>query len=642
MGSIECNNEQLASVLSKYAEERDKRLRADGLDQYADVRDFKSYKHFANDPWCSETGDRQWQIPTGIREGRSKVVIVGSGFGGLTYAARILLNTKVRPEDIVLIDNAAGFGGAWYWNRYPGLMCDVESAIYMPLLEETGHIPKHRYAYGAELRAHAEDIATQFKLQDRALWKATVKAATWDEDKSEWMLKVEKQGRDKSTILHLRTEFFVLTAGLLHNPKLPKLPGIEDYAGHSFHTARWDYNYTGGSPTDTTLSGLKGKTVIFVGTGATGIQVIPQLATWAKELYVIQRTAASVDVRGQHAIDATRFQAEVSNKKGWQKARRENFAALVSNTECDVDLVQDAWTTFQSYSALIGGPHAKGLTASTAEGYNRYLQELDLPRQERIRTRVDEIVKDRKTAASLKAWYSGWCKRPCFHDDYLSTFNRPNVHLVDTRGRGIDSFTNTGVVFDGVHYDADVVVFGTGFQPWTRGSPSQRAGFQITGRNGINMDDKWERGISTLHGLLVHDFPNMLLASVNQLGTSVNYTHMADVMATHAARIIATAEERLGSNEMGQRVIIEPTEAAVAIWTDRILETMYAYVGFAGCTPSYTTAEGKAGKSETPEEALREARGLNWGAGLLDFIKVIDSWTSNGKLDGVNVQLVES
>lgn len=640
MGSLGSESHSLKDAYSKYAVERDKRIRPEGLAQYTNAKDLERFQFMANDPWAHEAGDRQWTWPSGSQNDRSKVVIIGTGFGGLTYAIRFLLEANLQPSDILFVDNATGFGGAWYWNRYPGLMCDVESSCYMPLLEETGYIPKDRYGYGSELRIYAEFLASRWNLQHRALWRATVRSAAWDDEKSEWVLQIQKAARDgTTTALDIRTEFFVLTSGLLHNPKLPNVTGIEKFNKHTFHTARWDYAYTGGSSENPTMSRLADKKVIFVGTGATAVQVVPHLAKWAEKLFVVQRTPASVDIRAQQKIDPEKFKNEVSNQRGWQRRRRENMAAFVSNDAENVDLIADSWMTFPSYSAMVGGPKAKGLTDATVNDYIDGLQAIDLERQDRIRARVDSIVDDGKTAQSLKAWYPGWCKRPCFHDDYLPTFNQSNVQLIDTKGRGIESFTENGIVCNNVEYDADVVIFGTGFEPWTSGSPSQRAGFKILGRHGLDMNDKWANGIGTLHGLISRGFPNLFMSGVNQTGATVNYAHMVDVTAVHAAHIIASAAAQTIPGKT--RPVIEPTVEGEDAWTQKILETAFAYAGFGGCTPSYTTAEGHATRKMSPEEGLKAARGLNWGTGILDFIKTIEAWRADGELEGLDVQVIE-
>ncbi len=629
-------------ITRKYEEERQKRMRPDGLSQYVDLRevDQQSNNHLAEDPFSAEYGDRPWAIPPGLDSGRSKIVIIGTGYAGLTYAVRLMEGANFAPEDIVFLDASSGFGGAWYWNRYPGVMCDVESACYMPLLEETGYVPKNRYAYGSELREYAELIASRYCLTHRALWKTTVKSATWNESKKEWSIQLLKQSKDgQIELLTICTTFLVLTAGPLTNPKLPKIPGASTFTGQTFHTARWDYKLTGGTQENPTLSKLQSQRVAFIGTGATCIQAAPHLAKWAKELTIFQRTPSAVDTRGQQDVDPEQFRRHISNKKGWQRARRENMGMFVEGSTPNTNLVQDAWTTFPSYSALIGGPATARLTEETLPNYLAELHTLDLPRQERIRKRVTDIVKNPAAADALTPWYPGWCKRPCFHDDYLDTFNRANTTLVDTRGRGVEAITETGLVFDGNEYPADILIYGTGFEPVTAGGPSLRASMQIFGRGGVEMETKWSKGLATLHGLITHDFPNLFLSGVYQMGTTVNFAHMADVMATHVASMIAQARQQLAATQTRPSgagdVVIEPSVSAEESWAQRVLATGPAFAGLAGCTPSYSTAEGKRARSK--EEALAAARVGNWGKGFLDYAAVVEEWDRTGDLDGLEI-----
>ncbi|KAF9869704.1 hypothetical protein CkaCkLH20_12747 [Colletotrichum karsti] len=630
-------------TFSKYEEERQKRIRDDGLAQYVKLTEGDDHLHLADDPFGGEFGDRQWSIPFGVSTGKTKVVIIGAGYGGLTYAVRLIQGAGFTPEDIVFLDTASGFGGAWYWNRYPGLMCDVESACYMPLLEETGYIPKNKYSYGSELRGYAELLASTFKLTDRGLWKVTVKSASWDDAKASWtvdMLKTTKDGQKQS--ITLETEYLVMTAGPLTNPKLPRIPGAQEFGGTTFHTARWDYNTTGGTAEDPTLSKLHDKRVAFIGTGATCIQAAPHLGKWAKELYIYQRTPSAVAVRGQQDVDPDRFRAEVSSKKGWQKRRRENMAMFVEGNTPDENLVQDGWTTFPSYAALVGGPAADGLTDETLPQYIDKFHKLDYPRQEGIRARVKQTVKNTEVAASLTPWYPGWCKRPCFHDQYLDTFNRTNVTLVDTRGRGVEAITKTGVVFDGKEYPADILIYGTGFEPLTAGGPSLRAGMEIYGRNGIEMETKWSNGLATLYGLVTHDFPNLFLSGVYQMGSTVNYAHMVDVMATSMARVISRAREKHASGQDGgsYRMVIEPSPAGEEAWAQRVLSTARGFGAMAGCTPSYGNGEGRKAKSK--EEELNVARSGNWGKGCLDYAAIVEKWASTEDLEGLEFRVVSA
>lgn len=633
----------LSSILQKYAAEADKRRRPDGMAQYADIALSDKFKHFAEDPWIrgeeNQRRNKYLSQPTPVANGsHCKVVVIGAGFGALLFAARLIIKAGFRAEDFVFVDSAWGFGGTWYWNRYPGLMCDVESSCYMPLLEETGFIPTHRYSYGPELREYAELVAAKWGFQKRVLFGCTTQEAIWDESKSEWLTTMLRKHPVKGTeeSYKVRSDFVVLASGILNRPKLPQLDGLDSFSGHIFHTSRWDYDYTGGSPEDPTMPHLRGKKVAFVGTGATGIQVVPQLAKWTDQLYVFQRTPSAVDARGQKPIDAEEWRRDVQGHPGWQRERRENMAAFLSDVPRlpAKNLIDDGWTHFPSYVALVGGPKTASLTIDNVASYVEALHRLDLPRQERLRERVDTTVKDRATAESLKPWYPGWCKRPCFHDDYLDAFNLPNVTLVDTAGKGIDGFSSTGVKFRQQNFDVDTVILGTGFESFTAGSPSYRARIKVKGRKGLTLDDKWEQGVGTFHGVFTHGFPNLLLTGLTQSGSTVNVVHTMDVLASHAAHVIAAAQQKSNSS---QKLLIEPTFEAEEAWSMAVASGGFAYAAIPDCTPSYTTLEGTRVEVETEEDQIRMARSLAWGKGILDFIQTLEAWEAEDDLSSFNI-----
>lgn len=524
-------------------------------------------------------------------------------------------------------------------------MCDVESACYLPLLEETGYIPKHRYSYGPELRSYAELVAAKYHLSDRAVFGATIQTTSWNDHNSEWETTISKEMGDGSVqTISLRSDFFVLSSGILNRPKLPKLSGMEKFKGHMFHTSRWDYNYTGGTPDEPALENLKDKKVAFLGTGATAIQVVPQIAKWVERLTVLQRTPSAVSHRGQRPVEAERFRQEIQTHKGWQRERRENLALWLSNPseQPEKNLVDDGWTHFPSMAGLVGSPRAAGLTAETAPKYVEMLHVLDMPRQNCVRQRVLDIVKDRVTAASLQPWYPGWCKRPCFHDDYLEAFNLSNVSLADTDGRGIDGFSENGVLVNGKEIEADVVILGTGFETFTAGSPAFRAGITVKGRNGLSMDEKWAQGPRTLHGVFTKDFPNLILSGFTQAGSTVNVVHTVDVLATHAAHIVAATKEKVTreTNNSSQKFTIEPTETAEFQWAMRVAEGAYGYAAMPGCTPSYATAEGARGSADSPESALKMAQSLAWSKGILDFINIVEEWEAKGDLCDLDIRAI--
>ncbi|KAM6534322.1 hypothetical protein FALCPG4_007251 [Fusarium falciforme] len=625
-------------TLAKYELERQKRQRPDGLAQYIDPGKSDKFKHYGIDPWIELDNKKRTQPPPPVADGgHAKVVILGAGYGALTFAVRLIQTGVFKGEDFVFVDAAGGFGGVWYWNRYPGLMCDVESASYLPLLEETGYVPKHRYAYGPELKEYAELVASKWNLQGQGLWQSTVRDSTWDEPSSNWVHTISRTSGGQTETLTIHSDFYIMVSGILTRPKLPGFPGLIDFGGHVFHTARWDYSYTGGSPEDQTLSNLKDKKVAFLGTGATGIQVVPQLAKWAKKLYVIQRTPASVAERGQRPIDSEEW-AKDTAEKGWQRRRRENMSARLSNDpDVKEDLVSDSWTCFPSFSGIVGGPGADGLTAKTVEGYVGSLLALDFPRSEAIRSRVSSLVKDPTVAEALKPWYPGWCKRPCFHDEYLQAFNNPNVELIDTDGKGVERCTPTGLIAGGKEFDVDVLILGTGFEPWTAGSPAYRANITVKGRGGLDLDQKWSEGIGTLHGVFTRSFPNLILPSSTQSGGTVNIVHIIDIAAQHAAYVISEAFRQQAAQGK-KKVLIEPTAKGEAEWVLKIVQGAYALAGLSICTPSYTTREGELTNVTSPEDQIKMAKGSIWAKGVNDYIRYLDNWRASGGLRGIEIK----
>jgi cation diffusion facilitator CzcD-associated flavoprotein CzcO len=297
---------KLYELSQKYTAEAAKRFRAEGLGQFVRLKEAGSerFRSLAEDPWADHAAlNAKEPVQDGAKH---KFVILGAGYGGLLFAVRLLeAGLASTPDDILLVDAAGGFGGTWYWNRYPGLHCDIESYTYMPLLEETGYVPKSKYSTGPELLEHANRIAAQWKLQDRALFRSNVKSTSWDDAAQVWNVEVT-EGRgpgEQSRELKLQAQYLLVASGILTNPHVPKIPGLETFAGPIFHTARWDYKVTGGTPEEPTLTGLEGKRVGIIGTGATAIQAVPKLAKYAKELYVFQRTPSAVSWRGQRPTD---------------------------------------------------------------------------------------------------------------------------------------------------------------------------------------------------------------------------------------------------------------------------------------------------------------------------------------------------
>ena len=545
------------ALRQKYAFERDRRLRADGIAQYLEIAG--PFAGFANDPWCD---------PNFTRDPLSDevdVAIIGAGFGGLLTAARL---RELGVRSVRLIDKAADVGGTWYWNRYPGIACDVESYVYMPLLEELGYIPTEKYAKGDEIVAHCRRIAEHYDLYRAACLQTEVSEVRWDSALSRWIISTNHGDS-------MRARFVAMANGYLQKPKLPGIEGITAFQGHAFHTSRWDYDYTGPD-----LAKLSDKRVGIIGTGATAIQCVPHLARSAEHLLVFQRTPSTVDVRGNRPTDPG-WSADLED--GWQHRRIENFQLLTAGGEAEEDLVNDAWTSIVEKLFMMRQTKVAGMSD---EERLRTADMADFAKMEEIRARVDSIVTDRGTAKALKPWYGYFCKRPCFHDEYLHTFNRDNVTLVDTQGRGVEAISAAGVVVAGAQHSIDCLIFATGFEVGT--DYSRRTGFEIIGREGLTLTDKWRDGVRTVHGLSVHGFPNCFILSIAQSGFTVNFPYLLDVQARHAAWVIAWALRN-------DAIEIEATPEAETAWVETVVAHSSASAGRAkSCTPGYYNREGQA------------------------------------------------
>ncbi len=579
----------------KYRLERDKRLRADGNEQYVEVSD--AFAHYVEDPYVDAP------ITRAPLTDEVDVVIVGGGFGGLIAGARL---KEAGVGDVRIIEKGGDFGGTWYWNRYPGAACDIESYIYLPLLEETGYMPVEKYSREPEIYEHSRRIAKHYGLYDKACLQTEVTGAQWDEATHRWIVRTDRGDA-------IRARFLIMSNGPLNRPKLPGIPGIETFAGHSFHTSRWDYDYTGGDVRGG-LTGLADKRVGIIGTGATAVQCVPHLAEGARQLYVFQRTPSSVDVRGDGPTDEDWAR---SLEPGWHQHRMENFNSLVSGLPVGEDLVRDGWTDIIR-NLMVKFMNGE-VRADDPADLETMMELADFEKMEQVRGRVDEIVADPSVAAALKPWYRQFCKRPCFHDDYLAAFNRDNVTLVDTDGKGVERITETAVIANGETYEVDCLVYATGFEVGT--AYTRRAGYDVIGTDGRSFSDEWEAGIRSLHGLMVRDFPNMFILGGPQGGFTANYPHNLSEQSQHAGYIIEQALQRRASR-------VEPSAAAEAAWVDTVVDKARLREKFlAECTPGYYNNEGQPSK--------RAARASFYGAGSPEYFAILAGWRSDGQLEGL-------
>jgi len=584
----------------RYRLERDKRIRADGVDQY--LEPVGRFAYLEQDPYSPRV-EREPLFD------HVTFAFIGGGFSGLCAGARL---RDAGVDDLRIIEAGGDFGGVWYWNRYPGAMCDTAAMVYLPLLEETGYMPSMKYVYAPEIWQHAIRIARQYRLYDRAVFSTRVKTLTWNDPESLWVIETDRGDR-------MTAKYVAMGTGPLNRPKLPGIPGIETFAGHSFHTSRWDYGYTGGDWSGAPMTGLNDKRVGIIGTGATAVQCIPPLGRDAGKMFVFQRTPSAIDERNNHAIDPKWF-ARLG--PGWQKQWLLNFATLQTLGFADEDLVHDGWTDISQRIRDRLVEHVGGVEHWTPEAITQAYEESDDEKMEELRRRVDTLVADPTTAEGLKAWYRQFCKRPCFHDEYLQTFNRANVHLIDTDGKGVERIDETGVWVAGVHYDLDCLVYASGFEFNT--DYTRRSGFEVLGRGGVTLTERWSEGMETLHGMHVHGFPNLFIVGfVQAANLGANVTSNLTEAGTTMACIVRHAEH------LGVRRV-ECTDAAEKAWVGMIeAHQSSSFVGGSECTPGYYNNEGKP---------IGRRHKLNTGGyppGAVAFFSFIEEWRTSGRFEGL-------
>lgn len=590
----------LEAIRAKYREERDKRLRPDGELQYLPTTG--RFAHYGeDDPYAPEPIARD-----SIRD-HTEVIIIGGGWGGLLSAVRL---REQGFKDIRIIESGADFGGTWYWNRYPGAQCDVESYCYMPLLEETGYLPKEKYAHAPELFEHAQRIGKVFDLYTNACFQTRVTEIRWDEIACRWHV-ITSRGDD------MTAKFVVMASGPANRPKLPGIPGIENFNGKTFHTSRWDYAYTGGDNRGN-LSKLHDKTIAVIGTGATAIQCVPYLSKDVKQLYVFQRTPSSVDLRGNKPTDA---EWAKNLKPGWQRERQLNFDDVVTGAPFEVDMVADAWTDMARVLQMMLRPPEEG--AVDPQETARLAEIADAKKMNQLRARVDAEVTDPATAETLKAWYRQWCKRPTFNDDYLKAFDQPNVTLVDTSEcHGVEQITADGLIANGTEYKVDCIIFATGFE--TSSSFRRRIGFEIYGRNGESLYDHWASGMRTLHGYGIHGFPNYFFVGASQNALSPNFSGTANEQAVHIAHIMKEASTRNAEK-------VEVSAEAEQAWVSEIKRLAVDRSAFReSCTPGYYNNEGQTDNTAGSPSVSA------YSPGPRAFANLLESWRKANKCEGIN------
>ncbi|MFG2256545.1 flavin-containing monooxygenase [Streptomyces mirabilis] len=590
-----------AALRAKYLLERDKRLRGEGQKQYLEAEgEFEEY--YEADPYTPV-------VPRPPISQDIDVAILGGGLSGLITAARV---KQAGVTGFRVIELGGDFGGAWYWNRYPGIQCDTDCYCYLPMLEEVGYIPKQKYSFGDEVFEHCQRIGKHFGLYEHAIFSTLIRSMEWDESIRRWRIGTNR-GDD------IRARFVVMCQGPFNRPKLPGIPGIRDFRGHTFHTARWDYAYTGGDMSGG-LDKLADKRVAVIGTGASGIQVVPHLARSARHLYVFQRTPSYIDERGNVPTDPEWVK---TLEPGWQKERQRNFhtAAFEAFAPGQPDLVCDGWTEVSRNLAAHLDATDGWAALADPEKFMELREIQDYRAMQRLRDRVDTVVEDERTARALKPYYRFLCKRPCFNDAYLPTFNRPNVTLVDVSDtKGVERITENGILAHGVEHEVDCVIFASGFEITT--DLDRRLGIRpFAGRNGLSLYDHWAKGYRTLHGVMSHGFPNQFFTGFLQGGVTASTTAMFEQQAQHIAYIIKETLARGAST-------VEPSEEAQDQWCATVRETAVDNTNFQReCTPGYYNNEG--------EQQIRSHLGEPYWPGFYALEDLLQAWRDTGEMRGL-------
>lgn len=603
--SVTPHDFELDALREKYRHERDKRLRREGTAQYVhvttDMPDF-----WEADPYS----------PPVVRDPVAAdidVAIIGGGFAGLLAGAYL---KKAGVKDVRIIEMGGDFGGAWYWNRYPGIQCDNESYCYIPMLEELDYMPSRRFVDGVEIYGHCRNMGEHFGLYEGALFGTMIRSMIWDEATRRWTIKTNQDDE-------LRARFVIMATGPWSKPKLPGIPGLASFKGHMFHSARWDYGYTGGGPGDPVLDKLADKRVAVIGTGATAIQIVPVLGQYAKHLTVFQRTPSAVDHRRN---DPTDPEWAASLKPGWQRERQENFYVFSGEPFPSKAAEEDQTCDFfTEVGRNVSGRVAAAGRELSIEELVAIREEEDYATMERIRRRTDEIVKDPETAEALKPYYRYMCKRPCSSNDYLPAFNRPNVTLVDvSASKGVERVTEKGLVANGKDYEVDCIIFASGFEISAQDQKVASGIEAIDGRGGLSLYDHWSEGYRTLHGMSSHGFPGLFFTGFTQGGLSTSVTAMYEQQGEHIAYIIAETMKRGATT-------VEATQEAQDQWVSTIRELAPPDTFLQECTPGYYNNEGGG------HGGIRAAVGEPYAPGFYKFGDLIAQWRDRNDLSGMTL-----
>ena len=417
------------------------------------------------------------------------VIVVGAGFAGL----HLIHELRSRGLHVRAFERGADVGGTWYWNKYPGARCDAESIHYSysfsPEIEQEWTWTE-KYATQQEILSYAKYVADTLDVRRDITFNVSVQSAAYDAIASTWTVST-----DSGTTI--RARYLVMATGCLSSGRIPAIEGIDSFSGEMYHTGAWpdeDVDFTG-------------KRVGVIGTGSSGIQAIPEIATRAEHLTVFQRTPSfSVPARNRPLDPETVAKVKANYPQLRERARWSTSGSPHPPSEPSATAVTDAerQATYESKWSN-GGPTILGSFSDIMVD-----QTANATLAEFIRGKIDDIVDDPEVARVLKPQnYPVGAKRICVDTNYYSTFNRDNVSLVDLRSTPIERVTESGIDLAGGHRELDMIVFATGYDAITGALDK----IDITGRDGRALKDVWQDGPQTYLGIAIHGFPNLFLVT---------------------------------------------------------------------------------------------------------------------------------
>ncbi len=468
-------------------------------------------------------------------------VIIGAGFGGMYMLHRL----RQKGFNARVFEAGKGVGGTWYWNRYPGARCDVESVQYSyqfsPELEQEWEWSE-RYATQPEILRYANHVADRFDLRRDIRFETRVTQAAFDESDNIWLVETDKGDR-------VRARFVITAMGCLSSPNTPKIPGLEDFEGPTYHTGNWPHEGVD----------FTGKTVGVIGTGSSAIQSIPIIAAQAKHLTVFQRTANYTVPAHNKPLDP----AYVAKVKASYPEMRKRAKTLPASIDLTINRASAIETPEEERRHQFEERWAYGGLGFMASFSDLLLNDdSNKAAADFVRSKIREVVKDPEVAEILSPTNIIGCKRLCVDTGYWATFNRPNVTLVDISDEPIERITPTGLRVKGRDYTFDSLVLATGFDAMT----GALLKVDFRGRGGKSLKERWSEGPKSYLGLAVVGFPNLF--TITGPGSPSVLTNMLPSIEQHVDFIA----DCLDAMRAQGKSVIEAQDAAQEAWVGHVGE----------------------------------------------------------------------